>query len=195
MNGALMLLVCASGLARGDSLQQAIELLKTGDARAALTAAESESDARARAQARVYVLHQAGDLEAALAVAHSESDAWPNDPWLAQKWAFVAATLRRSDASSSAASRLERAVIDLPAADREAWQDAVRTAKADASELMSARARRIRAERVARAVSLTALASAIVALTMLALWPSRRQRMSSTPVDPIGSNKVAGGSQ
>jgi hypothetical protein len=194
MIGFLVWLACATSPA-GGGLKQAIELLGAGDARGALVAAESEPDARARAQARVHVLHAAGDLEAALAAAHVASDSFADDAWLAQKWNDIAATLHRADEARSAAARLENAVKALPEPERAMWADAVRAARSYADDLLVARARRRTAERLARCVSLGAVSAAVAALLALGLIPLRRQRMSSTPVDPTESNNVAGGSQ
>ncbi len=181
--------------ARENTLQRAIELLNAGDARGALAVAEAQTDARARAEARVYVLHQAGDLEGALRAAQSGSDAYPDDAWLAERWSFIATTLRRPREAERAASRLENAAALQPDADAKSWRESARTARADADALLHTHEQRDQAERSARVVSFAAVGSALAALIALAFLPARRQRMSSTPVDASGSSKVEGGSQ
>jgi hypothetical protein len=195
MIAAVLLLAAAADFAHGGGLQQAIDLLSAGDARGALAAAEAATDAHERARARVYVLEQAGDYESALAAAHSGSDAFPADAWLAEQWSYIATTLRRSGSAARAVPRLEIAAAQQPEADREAWQQKARSALADLDALLIVHQERDSAKRFARFVSFAALGGALAVLIALAFKPSRRQRMSSTPVDASGSSKVPGGNQ
>jgi len=167
-------LVLALGLAwcgSQDGLDRAIELMRSGDARAALAAAEAEADDLRRAQARVYVRHHAGDLEGALAAAEAGSGAHPDDPWLAERAAAIALSLRRAGAALAALGRLERIAAALAEPERTRWLDAARAARSEAEAVALAHARRDTAGRSARVVSLGVAGLALVGLLALALFP------------------------
>jgi hypothetical protein len=165
--------VLALAFTGDDGLQRAIDLLRAGDARAALAAADAEPDDLRRAQARVYVRHQAGDLEGALVAARSGSDAHPEDAWIADRWCWIALTLRRAGPARQALERLEHAAAALRDPERTRWTDAAHAARSEVDALDVARGRRDAADRAARIVSCTAAGLSILLLGALALAPRR----------------------
>jgi hypothetical protein len=171
---ALLCVALAPLQADQGGFDRALELVRAGDARAALAAADAETDALRRAQARVYVLEQAGDLEGALAEARAGAAAHADDPWIAGRLCAIGAMLRRMDAVEAAERRLAR----LAAREPEAAGEAVELAAGAREELALLRAAHERSDAAvvrARAVSIALLALCALALGWLA-FASRRAR-------------------
>jgi len=91
---ALALLVAAPfGAAQETGMQAAIRLVQEERYAQALGAAEREVEPIARAQGRVYVLHQAGDLRGALTLGREGLRSHPDDAWLLRECADIALSL------------------------------------------------------------------------------------------------------
>lgn len=192
--GLVLASSCAVLPARaGDGLQRAVEFVRAGDFQRALEAGDSDTDPLGRAQARVYVLHHAGDLHGALSAAVEGSRAHPRDTWLLERRAYVAISLRRADEARSALDELDALLAEAPPKDREAWAESTAATRADVERTSRLHAEARTARSRARAVAAVGLALG-VALLVATAWP-RRHSKSSTPVAPIGSNSVDGGSQ
>ena len=89
-------ILCAgAALQSAFGLPLAIDRARAGDFQAALAAAEAEPDPVRRAEASLYVRHQAGDLDGALAIGLHGAELAPWDEWLLDRTAFVALSLRR----------------------------------------------------------------------------------------------------
>jgi hypothetical protein len=180
--GCALVLVCsnpafASSVAArsvGDGLQRAIELVGRGDTVGALRAAEDESDALARDQARVYVLHHAGDLEGALRAAEGAVHAHPNDAWLAERLVYIATSLRRVAPAREGLARLESAAALAPEAERAGWNAKVESSRADILELTRAHERIAASRSRSRVVTWTIGIVGLVLLAFLARPTSPR---------------------
>lgn len=155
---ALAVLLCSSP----PDLDAAIALAREGRFPEALSAADAESDAVRRAQARLYVRHHAGDLDGALRVAADARASGASSPWLDEREAFVALSLRDLERLHAALERLRGTGPELATV--------VASYRTEADALAVTLAARDRGVRHARWV---ALAFALAALAGGA-WLSRR---------------------
>jgi len=89
-------------------LAGAVENARAGRFVEALLAAESDPDPSKRAEAALYVRHHAGDLTGALHVAQSARLTGVSTPWLEEREAFVALTLRDAAGARDALDALAR---------------------------------------------------------------------------------------
>ena len=152
-----------------DALARAIETARRGELRAAYALAEKERDPVRKAQAVLYVRHQAGDLGGALRAGLAGLETAPNDAWLLERTAYLALSLRDPDLSRSLVGRLDRALesANLEADERARWETLAAARREEAAALDAAAARRSDAARLARVVACGGLAIAIGALIFL----------------------------
>ncbi len=157
------LLLASVLVSAAPDLDTAIALARQGRFAEALVAADAESDAVKRAQARLYVRHHAGDLDGALREIADARAAGADSPWLDEREAFVALSLRDLSRLRAALERLRGTGPDL------AQAVAHYRAEADALAVtLEARDRSVRHARwVALAFGLAALAGGA--------WLSRRE--------------------
>src|SRR5688500_19510997 len=123
-----------SASAPSDGLERAIAAVEVGDLEAALNAARSEADPLRRAQALFHVRHHAGDLGGAYRAGLEGLQASPLDPWLLERLAYVALTLRDPDAADAFVSRLEQAAREpgLTEAESARWRSIASEHRAEA---------------------------------------------------------------
>ncbi len=191
MIGAIVLLACSQA-----GLSHAIEWTRAGDMSSAWNSACAVTDPLEAAQARVYVRQHAGDLEGALREARQGAEAHPGDPWLTERTLSIALSLSRVRTAERALERLESILRDPHVRDREAFEASARAARPETEILVNHARARDRAETRARFVVIGVGSAAILALVWLARANSpSAQRMSSTPAEPTGSNRVLGGIQ
>lgn len=165
---AALILCIAHAFASDDGLQRAIALVRSGDARAALTAAEAEPDELKRLQAEVYVRNQAGDLEGALLAAERGSRAHPADPWLAERCVSIALSLKRAHAAHVAIARLESAAQNEVEPERTRWLNALRAARTELDAIDQSVRDRNDADSRASIVALCASLACVAGLVFLA---------------------------
>lgn len=156
---ALAVLPAAQEAASG--FDAALAAVEAGDFRAALEHAERDPDPLRRAQARVYARHQAGDVAGALEEVRSALDLFPRDPWLLDRAAELALTVREPELASRWLARAaHEGELDPARASRH---------RAEAAELAAVLARRDRALSRARwtaSLSIVATCSALIAIAL-----------------------------
>ncbi len=163
-----LLALLLSTLARPD-LDAAVRLCGEGRYVAALRAAEAEPDATRRAQAVAWVRHHAGDVQGAFAVTRGAIADVPSDPWLLERAAYIAISLRLPREARDAVTLLEQEIASgrLAADDARRWR-----AQAQAHAVEVAALERLLAERdaaVQRARAVSAVAALVVCVVLGAL--------------------------
>lgn len=106
---ALLLAVSQASGAQDSGLQQAVRLVSEGRLAQALEAARGESDALARSQAELHVLHHGGLLEEALEAGLGGLEGAPEDPWLLERTAYIALSLGTGELAVDLCEDLRRA--------------------------------------------------------------------------------------
>jgi hypothetical protein len=175
MRAACLALAALTALeARASSLERALELARERRFAEALAEARAEPDALRRAQAELYVLHHAGDLEGALAAGRAGLRAAPDDPWLRERCAYVALSLRAHGPAREHADALARVA-------RAGTDDAALAARyrAEADALAATAARAGAALTRARITVLAGAALALAAWLALARSPRHRDATRS----------------
>lgn len=153
-------------VAEGQGLKPVVDAVAAGDFQTALAAVDAETNALARDQGRVYVLHHAGDLDGALRAAIAANAAHPEDPWLAERRAYIASTLRRVDDAAAGVASLEANVRALSTEERQRWEDSIRPTRLEVERLRTLHEDVATARARARGTALAGLALGVVALLL-----------------------------
>ena len=175
-------------------LQSVIEEVRDGDIARAWVQAESLAGPLERAQARLYVRHHSGDLVGAWQEARTATRAFPDDAWLGERALYIATSLGRAHDAQSALAHLDEVLARASPRERADYAQVVDTARGDVAQLVASAEARRDAERRAHVVVAIFGLGALLGFVLLARGRPD-QRMSSTPAEPNGSNKVVGGIQ
>ncbi|MBL8859525.1 MAG: hypothetical protein JNL28_13535 [Planctomycetes bacterium] len=165
---AALALVLAGALP--DGLQTAVERVAAHDFPGAWAAANAETDAQKRAEARVYVRHHSGDLEGALLEAEAASAAYAGDAWLAERALYIALSLGRVHSAERALPRLESALNATGTPNRDSLVAALERARPEVAALVANAQAREALDRRAHTVVFGIGAAA----TLLLVWLARR---------------------
>ena len=149
----------------GSGFDAAVAAVGAGDFAEALAQAAREPDPLRRAQATVFARHHAGDVPGALDEARAALDLFPRDPWLLERAAELALTVREPGLAGRWLARAEHEG-GLDPARRSAYAEQTR-------ELAEVLARRDRALSRARWTASLALVATCAALAALARTPGR----------------------
>src|SRR5437762_8534190 len=114
------MLYAGAAIQTPSGLSLALDRVRAGDFQGALAAAEAEPDPLRRAEASLYVRHQAGDLDGALAIGLHGAEMAPRNEWLLDRTAFVALSLRRPGPARVSLDALRRALDADPQASESA---------------------------------------------------------------------------
>jgi hypothetical protein len=152
-----------------DGMRRVVELARGGEFAAALAHAESFPNRTERAQSKLYVLHQAGDLTGAIRAGIEGLQAAPSDPWLLERVAYIALSLRALEIAREHVDRLARVLEskDIAGDERGRWLALLAEERAQLEVLNATAIQRVTAARRARwtvAVGMLSLAIAMIAL-------------------------------
>jgi hypothetical protein len=157
------------------AIARVVTLTQQGRYPQALAAADAGESALDRAQAKLYVEHQAGDLGGALAAGLDGLRAAPHDRWLLERMSYIAISLRATALAKTYVERLAAAiaVTELPDSERTRWHETLSSYRAQVAALEVIARETSSAEQRARMTSVIGLAIAILVLWLLA-WPRSR---------------------
>jgi hypothetical protein len=155
---------------RDGGLDRAVALTRESRYVQALAAADATASALDRAQARVYVLHQAGDLSGALAAGQAGLRSSPRDLWLLERVCYIAISLRGTLVAEEHLARLAEAVdaADLQGPERDRWLGTVSIYRSQVTALQDVARGAAAAGTRARATAIAGLVLAILLLCSLA---------------------------
>jgi hypothetical protein len=173
-----------TGTAGGDGMSQVVVMVRSERYADALATADSLGDPTTRAQARLYVLHQAGDLAGALRAGIDGLASAPNDLWLLERVCYIAISLRATELANEYLTRFARAA-ERSELDRSRWRALEDDYRRQVDVLLATDRERERALLRARVV----VAGAAVGLLVLFAGLARRRspKASASLVTPGSS--------
>lgn len=167
-------ILAPAGAAQSVSFDELEQLARRGDLAQALERARGEREPLQRAMLSTWVHYRARDWPQALAAARDGLALDPAQPWLLERSAAAALSLRDGPQAARFAAELERSAAAKPASpERERWIADARAHAEAAAELIALRDSAARAGSRARWVSLAVLAVCAAALVAFAR-PARR---------------------